>query len=65
MDFTGLDKVQQSIVERIIHSSGDFNLQSCMRFSPSVCEKAINALQNGAKILTDTSMAKAAISPMA
>ena len=65
MDFTGLDKVQQSIVERIIHSSGDFNLQSCMRFSPSVCEKAITELQNGAKILTDTSMAKAAISPMA
>ena len=65
IDFTGLDKVQQSIVERIIHSSGDFNLQSCMRFSPNVCEKAITALQNGAKILTDTSMAKAAISPMA
>ncbi len=65
IDFTGLDKVQQSIVERIIHSSGDFNLQSCMRFSPHACEKAITALQNGAKILTDTSMAKAAISPMA
>ena len=64
-DFTGLDKVQQSIVERIIHSSGDFNLQSCVRFSPSGCEKAITALKNGAKILTDTSMAKAAISPMA
>ena len=51
MDFTGLDKVQQSIVERIIHSSGDFNLQSCMRFSPNACEKAITALKSGAKIL--------------
>ena len=65
LGFTGLDKVQQSIVERIIHSSGDFSLQSCMRFSPSACEDAITALQNGAKILTDTYMAKAAISPMA
>ena len=63
--FTGLDKVQQSIVERIIHSSGDFSLQSCMRFSPSSCEEAITAFKNGAKILTDTNMAKAAISPMA
>jgi len=62
---TGLDKVQQSILERIIHSSGDFSLQSCIRFSTSACDNAINALQNGAKIFTDTYMAQAAISPMA
>ena len=62
---TGLDKVQQSILERIIHSSGDFSLQSCIRFSTSACDNAINALQNGAKIFTDTYMAEAAISPMA
>ena len=65
LGFTGLDQVQQSILERIIHSSGDFSLQSCLSFSPSACEKAINALQKGAKILTDTYMAEAAISPMA
>ena len=62
---TGLDQVQQSILERIIHSSGDFQLQSCISFSPNACEKGIKALQNGAKILTDTYMAEAAISPMA
>ena len=62
---TGLDQTQQSILERIIHSSGDFSLQSCIRFSPSACDEAINALQNGAEIVTDTYMAKAAISPMA
>ena len=62
---SGLDQVQQSIVERIIHSSGDFSLQSCIRFSPNACENAIQALQNGAKIFTDTYMAEAAISPMA
>ena len=62
---TGLDQVQQSILERIIHSSGDFSLQSSIRFSPNACKKAINALQNGAKIVTDTYMAEAAISPMA
>ena len=65
LGITELHAVQQSILERIIHSSGDFSLQSCIRFSPHACENAINALQNGAKILTDTSMAKAAISPMA
>ena len=65
LGFTGLDKVQQSILERIIHSSGDFSLKSYIRFSPGACENAIHALRNGAKIFTDTSMAKAAISPMA
>jgi len=62
---TGLDEVQQSILERIIHSSGDFGLQSCLKFSPSACKDAIEALKNGATILTDTYMAEAAISPMA
>ena len=62
---TGLDQVQQSILERIIHSSGDFGLQSCLKFSPSACKNAIEALKNGATILTDTYMAEAAISPMA
>ena len=65
LGITGLDQVQQSILERIIHASGDFSLQSSIRFSPSACENAIIALQNGAKILTDTYMAEAAISPMA
>ena len=61
LGITGLDQVQQSILERIIHSSGDFSLQSCLKFSPSACENGINALQNGAKVLTDTYMAKSAI----
>ena len=65
LGITGLDKVQQSVLERIIHSSGDFGLQSCLKFSPSACKNAIEALKNGATILTDTYMAEAAISPMA
>ena len=65
IDITGLDRVQQSILERIIHSSGDFGLQSCLKFSPTACRDAIKALKNGATILTDTYMAEAAISSMA
>ena len=65
LGLTGLDTVQQSILERIIHSSGDFSLQSCIRFSPRACENAISALNSGAMIVTDTYMAEAAISPMA
>ena len=65
ISLTGLDQVQQSILERIIHASGDLRLQSSLRFSPRACEDATSALKNGAKILTDTRMAEAAISPMA
>ena len=63
--FTGLNSVQQSVLERIIHSSGDLGMQSCLRFSANACENAINALKKGANILTDTYMAAAAVSPMA
>ncbi len=60
--YTGLDSVQQSILERIIHASGDLGISSCLRFSTCACQVAINALQQGAPILTDTYMAKAAVS---
>ena len=60
--FTGLTSIQQAVLERIIHSSGDLNMQSHLRFSSNACEEAINALKNGANILTDTYMAEAAVS---
>ena len=62
---TGLNCLQQSVLERIIHSSGDLSMQSYLRFSSNACEDAIDALQKGAIILTDTFMAEAAVSPVA
>ncbi len=64
IDFTGLNTAQQSVLERVIHSSGDFAIQSCLRFSSNACEDAISALKKGAIILTDTYMAEAAITPV-
>jgi len=61
---TGLNSIQQAVLERIIHSSGDLGIQSCLRFSPNACREAINALKKGADILTDTHMAEAAVSPV-
>ena len=60
--FTGLNSLQQSVLERIIHSSGDLNMQTYLRFSTNACEDAIHALKNGANIWTDTHMAQAAVS---
>ena len=62
---TGLNNYQQSVLERIIHASGDLSIQSCLRFSSNACENAIEALQKGATILTDTFMAEAAVSSVA
>ncbi len=62
---TQFDQLEQSVLERLIHSSGDFSVQSLLRFSPEACEKGISALKAGAPILTDTFMAAAAIRPMA
>ena len=63
--FTGLNKLQQLVLERIIHSSGDLGMQTCLSFSSNACENAINSLKKGANILTDTYMAEAAVSPVA
>ena len=62
---TGLDSVQQSVLERIIHSSGDLSMKSDLRFSSNACEQGITSLKKGATILTDTYMAAAAVSPVA
>ena len=48
-----------------MHTSGDFSVQNLLNFSEGACEKGIQALKNGAPILTDTDMAAAAIKSMA
>ena len=62
---TGLDPLQQQVLERLVHSSGDPGLQPLLRFSEGACEQGLAALQGGAAILTDTAMAAAAVTPMA
>ncbi|MDY5987432.1 MAG: precorrin-8X methylmutase [Lachnoclostridium sp.] len=51
----------ESIVKRCIHTSADFDYAKNLVFSEGVVEKALNALRNGAVIVTDTQMAKAGI----
>tara|TARA_B100001989_G_scaffold33370_1_gene19783 strand:+ start:852 stop:1481 length:630 start_codon:yes stop_codon:yes gene_type:complete len=60
-----LDYLEQKVLERIVHTSGDFSVQDLIEFSQGACEKGLQALKNGAPILTDTDMAAAAIKSMA
>ena len=62
---TGLEPLQQHVLERLIHSSGDLKIGERLCFSPNACELGIKALRGRALILTDTEMAAAAVRPMA
>ncbi len=61
---TGLDPLEQEVLERMIHTSGDFEIRNLVSFSPGACHIGLTALQKGANILVDTSMAREAIKPM-
>ncbi len=61
----GLSPVQQDVLERMVHSSGDLTIAPDLRFSTGACERGLAALAAGAVILTDTAMAAAAVAPMA
>lgn len=62
---TGLNPVQQEVLERLVHTSGDLAIAGDLRFGPGACDAGLEALAAGAVILTDTAMAAAAVAPMA
>ncbi len=62
---TGLEPVQQEVLERLVHSSGDLAIAPDLSFSPHACAVGMAALASGAVILTDTAMAAAAVAPLA
>ncbi len=62
---TGLVGVEQELLERLVHSSGDLALAADLRLGQGACAAGMAALAAGAPILTDTAMAAAAVAPMA
>ena len=53
------------IVKRCIHTSADFDYADNLMFSEGVVEKAMQAIKEGACIVTDTQMAKSGINKRA
>ena len=49
----------EPIVKRCIHTSADFDYAKNLMFSEGAVEKALDAIRNGAVIVTDTQMGKA------
>jgi precorrin-8X/cobalt-precorrin-8 methylmutase len=60
-----LSPLQQDVLLRLIHSSGDPGLVADLVCPATACEAGLAALAAGAPILTDTGMAAAAVAPMA
>lgn len=53
------------IIHRVIHTTADFDYAESLYFSDNAISAALDALHNGAHIITDTNMAKAGINKAA
>ena len=51
----------EPIVKRCIHTSADFDYADNLVFSENAVERALNAIRNGASIVTDTQMGRSGI----
>ena len=60
-----LDPLQAPIIKRVIHTTADFDYLDNLVFSDHAVELGLEALRQGASILTDTEMAKAGINKAA
>jgi len=51
-----------AVVERVIHATADFDFARTLQFTPGAVEKGVQALLDGAAVITDTNMANAGVS---
>ncbi len=65
LDKNNFNYLENKVLERLVHTSGDFKIQNLLEFSEGACEIAIKSIKQGAPILTDTDMAAVAIKSMA
>lgn len=56
-----IDPQLAPIIKRAVHTAADFDYVDNLCFSDGVVDKALEAIKNGASIVTDTQMAKSGI----
>ncbi len=61
-DRNGFSAPEWTVVQRLIHTTGDLSLGMHVRFSPDAVKAGTSALRNKASIYVDASMAKAGLS---
>lgn len=60
-----IDPALAPIIKRVIHTTADFEYADSLCFSEGVLEKALDAIRDGAVIVTDTTMAMSGINKRA
>ena len=65
LEANSFNYLENKVLERLVHTCGDFSIQDLLEFSEGACEIGIQSLKEGAPILTDTDMAAVAIKSMA
>lgn len=60
-----IDPELAPIIKRVVHTTADFDYVDNLCFSENAVEAALEALQSGASLVTDTNMVKAGISKAA
>ncbi|MFI3167722.1 MAG: precorrin-8X methylmutase [Bacillota bacterium] len=58
---TEIPSENRDVVMRVIHTTAEFDYVNNLVFSEDACKKGIEAIKNGAHIVTDTKMAMAGI----
>lgn len=56
-----LDPANEAVIKRVIHTTADFDYVNTLCFSPNAVAKGIEALKQGACIVTDTQMVRAGV----
>ncbi len=57
----GFEPDKWRVVQRMIHTTADFDYMRTVRFHPEAVSSGINAMKHGCRIITDTNMAKSGI----
>lgn len=57
-DFTGFSNLEQQVVMRLVHTCGNPDIASSVRFSNNAVESGIEALENHCNVLCDVEMVK-------
>ncbi|MEM7538344.1 MAG: precorrin-8X methylmutase [Chloroflexota bacterium] len=57
-----LTGAKAAIIERMIHSTADFDFAKITRFSEGAIEAGLHALQNGCAVITDVNMIRVGVS---
>lgn len=58
---TRLEKENEPVIKRVIHTTADFDYVKNLVFSPHAVVRGLEALQGGCDIVTDTQMARSGI----